>query len=162
MTPASQLRHVARLGYVHISTWMLLNLGYLPLIKKTFIIKYCCILPIHDYTNITENRTDLSAPPFAAGSSLNIHRNYLKIFRINLSFIHYIFNFHRISLIFVPRGLTLPKYSSSSPQSIHFSTSRRFWSSFLLYLTVTRACLFCTLSPASRLVPRLGEWILLL
>ena len=38
--------------------------------------------------------------------------------------------------------LTLPKYSLSMHSSIHFSTSSRLCSSFLLYLTVTRACLF--------------------
>lgn len=36
--------------------------------------------------------------------------------------------------------LTRPLYSSSSPQSIHFSTSSLLCSSLRLYLTVTRAC----------------------
>lgn len=46
--------------------------------------------------------------------------------------------------------LTRPLYSSSSPQSIHFSTSSLLCSSLRLYLTVTRACRRCRLWP--------GDW----
>lgn len=43
--------------------------------------------------------------------------------------------------------LTRPRYSSSSPQSIHFSTSSLRCSSLRLYLTVTRAWRRCWLWP---------------
>lgn len=55
-------------------------------------------------------------------------------------------------------ALTLPKYSSFKQSSIHFSTSSRLCSSFLLYFTVTRACLFWRLPPRSGDVPKSDEW----